>query len=102
MKNSSFGQPESSQESRQLEPLLDKLAAVRTNLERACGASKPRSQVVVSLEVIAGACEMLRAADADLRNLVQPTPGPNDNSEIEAYVITCERLPWHRRVLSKR
>jgi hypothetical protein len=45
----------------QLEALLDKLVAVRMDLEPICRVGKERAQVVASLESIANACDARRS-----------------------------------------
>jgi hypothetical protein len=61
-----------------LEALLDKLVAVRMDLEPICGVSKERAQVVASLDSIANACDVLNSAIADVRNIIGQVDGMND------------------------
>jgi hypothetical protein len=61
-----------------LEALLDKLVAVRMDLEPICGAGKERAQVVPSLDSIANACDVLNSAIADVRNIIGQGDGMND------------------------
>jgi hypothetical protein len=53
-----------------LEALLDKLVAVQMDLEPVCGVGTARAQIVASLESIADACDVLRSAIADVRNII--------------------------------
>ena len=61
-----------------LEALLDKLVAVRMDLEPICGVGKERAQVVASLDSIANACDVLNSAIADVRNIIGQVDGMND------------------------
>ena len=92
MENCSYWQPESSRDPKQLQTVLDKLEAVRRELEPVCGTSPVQAQVIVPLELIAGACEILRFVDADVRNMIQRSEGYGEPQPPEAYLITCE--PW--------
>jgi hypothetical protein len=62
----------------QLEALLDKLVAVRMDLEPICGVGKERAQVVASLDLIANACDVLNSAISDVRNIIGQVDGMND------------------------
>lgn len=62
----------------QLEALLDKLVAVRMDLEPICRVGKERAQVVASLDSIADACDVLNSAIADVRNIIGRVHGMND------------------------
>ena len=59
-----------SAKSGRFEALLDKLVAVQMDLEPVCGVGKERVQIVASLEAIADACDVLRSAIADVRNII--------------------------------
>jgi hypothetical protein len=61
-----------------LEALLDKLVAVRMDLEPICCVGKERAQVVASLDLIANACDVLNSAIADVRNIIGQVDGMND------------------------
>jgi hypothetical protein len=61
-----------------LEALLDKLVAVQIDLESLCGEGKERAQVVASLDSIANACDVLKSAIADVRNIIGQVDGMND------------------------
>jgi hypothetical protein len=62
--------PRGSVNSGRFEALLDKLVAVQMDLEPVCGVGKESAQVVASLESIADACDVLRSAIADVRNVI--------------------------------
>jgi hypothetical protein len=64
-----------------LEALLDKLVAVQMDLEPVCGAGVARAQVVASLESIADACDVLRSAIADVRNIICQADGLIDEPD---------------------
>ena len=64
----------------QLEALLDKLVAVRMDLEPICGVGKETAQAVASLDSIADACDVLNSAIADVRNIIGQVDGMNDPS----------------------
>jgi hypothetical protein len=57
-------------DSKRLEALLDKLVALRMDFEPVGVAGTAASQVLVSLELTTGACEILRSAVADVRNII--------------------------------
>ena len=59
-----------SAKSGRFEALLDKLVAVQMDLDPICGVGKERVQIVASLEAIADACDVLRSAIADVRNII--------------------------------
>jgi hypothetical protein len=61
-----------------LEALLDKLVAVRMDLEPICGVGKEGAQVVASRDSIANACDLLNSAIADVRNIIGQVDGMND------------------------
>ena len=63
------------------EALLDKLVAVQMDLEPICGVGKERARVAASLEAIADACEVLRSAIADVRNIIYQADGLMDLPE---------------------
>jgi hypothetical protein len=58
--------------------LLNKLVAVRMDLEPICGVGKERAQVAASLDSVATACDVLNSAIADLRNIIGQVNGMND------------------------
>ena len=64
-----------------LEALLDKLVAVQMDLEPVCGVGKERAQIVASLESIANACDVLRSAIADVRNIIYEVNGLTERPE---------------------
>jgi hypothetical protein len=62
-----------------LEALLDKLVAVRMDLEPVCSVSgEGAPPVVVTSDAIAGACTVLHSAIADLRNIIYQVDGSTD------------------------
>ena len=61
-----------------LEALLDKLVAVRMDLEPVCGVDKDRARGAASLDSIANACDVLNSAIADVRNIIGQVDGMND------------------------
>ena len=63
------------------EALLDKLVAVQMDLEPVCGVGKERVQVVASLEAMADACDVLRSAIADVRNIIYEANGLSERPE---------------------
>jgi hypothetical protein len=66
----------------ELDTLLDKLVAVRLDLEPICGTSEVRGQIVDSRAAIAEACEILRTAIADLMNVIVDLEGRADGLEV--------------------
>jgi signal transduction histidine kinase len=64
-----------SAKSGRFDALLDKLVAVQMDLDPICGAGKERVQIVASLEAIAHACDVLRSAIADVRNIIHEATG---------------------------
>jgi hypothetical protein len=70
-----------SAKSGRFEALLDKLVAVQMDLEAVCGVGKERVQIVASLEAIADACDVLRSAIADVRNIVYEANGLTERPE---------------------
>jgi hypothetical protein len=67
--------PRGSVKSGRFEVLLDKLVAVQMDLEPVCGVGKERAQIVASLESIEDACDVLRSAIADVRNIIHQADG---------------------------
>lgn len=67
--------PRSSVNSARFEALLDKLVAVQMDLEPVCGIGKHRTQVISPLITIAEACDVLRSAIADVRNIICQAEG---------------------------
>ena len=67
--------PRGSVKSGRFEALLDKLVAVQMDLDPICGVGKEREQIVASLEAIADACDVLRSAIADVRNIIYEVNG---------------------------
>lgn len=67
--------PRGSVNSGRLGNLLDKLVAVQMDLEPVCGLGKERAQIVASLASIESACEVLRSAIADMRNIIHQVEG---------------------------
>ena len=78
--------------SKRLETLLDKLVAVQIDLEPVCGISTARARVVVSLELIDGACEILRSAVEDVRNIIYQVDACGESQPFAAHLSACE--PW--------
>jgi hypothetical protein len=68
--------------SARFEALLDKLVAVQMDLEPVCGIGKHRTQVISPLVTIAEACETLRSAIADVRNIIYQADGLMDEPEL--------------------
>jgi hypothetical protein len=73
--------PGGSVNSGRFEALLDKLVAVEMDLEPVCGVAKERAQVVASVDAIADACDVLRSAIADVRNIVCQVNGLTERAE---------------------
>jgi hypothetical protein len=73
--------PRGSVKSGRFEALLDKLVAVQMDLEPVCGAGTEKAQLVASLATIADACSVLRAAIADVRNIIHQADGLLDLPE---------------------
>ncbi len=67
--------PTGSIKSGRFEALLDKLVAVQTDLEPICGVGNERVKVIASLDAIADACDTLRSAIADVRNIIHQANG---------------------------
>jgi hypothetical protein len=70
-----------SAKSGRFEALLDKLVAVQMDLDPICGVGKERVQIVASLEAIADACDVLRSAIADVRNIIYEANGLTERPE---------------------
>jgi hypothetical protein len=62
-------------DSQRLAALLDKLVAIRLDLEPICGTSNMRAQVVDTPAAIAEVCDILRAAIADLLSVMGALEG---------------------------
>jgi len=73
--------PRGSVKSGRFGALLDKLVAVQMDLEPVCGAGTEREQVVASLHAIADACDVLRSAIADVRNIIYQVNGLTQRPE---------------------
>jgi hypothetical protein len=73
--------PGGSVNSGRFEALLDKLVAVEMDLEPVCGVAKQSAQVVASLDAIADACDVLRSAIADVRNIICQVNGLTERPE---------------------
>jgi len=73
--------PRGSINSGRLGTLLDKLVAVQMDLEPVCGAGKERAQIVASLASIEDACEVLRSAIADVRDIIHQVDGLTEQHE---------------------
>jgi hypothetical protein len=73
--------PRGSINSGRLGTLLDKLVAVQMDLEPVCGAGKERAQIVASLASIEGACEVLRSAIVDVRDIIHQVDGLTEQHE---------------------
>src|ERR1700724_2246706 len=73
----SSGNPPSAGNSSRLAALLDKLVAVDLDLAPICGevADGP---LIVAADAIADACDVLRSAIADLRNIIHQVDGVTD------------------------
>jgi hypothetical protein len=67
--------------SARFEALLDKLVAVQMDLEPVCGVGKHRTQVISPLITIAEACDTLRSAIADVRNIICQADGLMDEPD---------------------
>jgi hypothetical protein len=70
--------------SARFEALLDKLVAVQMDLEPVCGIGKHRTQVISPAVTIAEACDILRSAIADVRNIICQADGLLDEPELVA------------------
>jgi C4-dicarboxylate-specific signal transduction histidine kinase len=66
---------ESSDNSAQLEALLDKLVALQIDLKALCGTPADRAQAAATPKAIAEACDILQSAVADLRNIIHQVDG---------------------------
>jgi hypothetical protein len=73
--------PRGSVNSARFEALLDKLVAVQMDLEPVCGIGKHRTQVISPLITIAEACDTLRSAIADVRNIIGQADGLMDEPD---------------------
>jgi len=73
--------PGGSVNSGRFEALLDKLVAVEMALEPVCGVAKESAQVVASIDAIADACDVLRSAIADVRNIIGQVNGLTERAE---------------------
>jgi hypothetical protein len=73
--------PGGSVNSRRFEALLDKLVAVEMDLEPVCGVVKESAQLVASVDAVADACDVLRAAIADVRNIICQVNGLTERPE---------------------
>jgi hypothetical protein len=73
--------PGGSVNSGRFEALLDKLVAVEMDLEPVCGVAEERAQVVASVDAIADACDVLRSAIADVRNIICQVNGLMERAE---------------------
>jgi hypothetical protein len=73
--------PRGSVKSGRFEALLDKLVAVQMDLEPVCGVGTERAQIVASLATVADACNVLRSAIADVRNIIHQADGLMDLPE---------------------
>jgi hypothetical protein len=65
-------------DSERLEALLDKLVALRMDLDPVCVTSTALSQVVVPRELITAVCEILHSAVADVRSIIHQNDGLRD------------------------
>jgi hypothetical protein len=70
-----------SNKSRRFEALLDKLANVQMDLDPACGFGGEGAKVVATPDSIAEACDILRSAIADVRNIIYETNGLTERPE---------------------
>jgi hypothetical protein len=70
-----------SDKSGRFEALLDKLVRVQTDLEPACGVEGESAQVVATAESTAEACDVLRSAIADVRNIIYEANGLTERPE---------------------
>jgi hypothetical protein len=73
--------PRGSVNSGRFEALLDKLVAVEMDLEPVWGVPEESAQVVASLDEIADACDVLRSAIADVRNIIGQVHGLTERPE---------------------
>jgi hypothetical protein len=73
--------PRGSVNSRRFGVLLGKLAAVEMDLEAVCGVAGESAQVVASVNAVADACDVLRAAIADVRNIICQVNGLTERPE---------------------
>jgi hypothetical protein len=94
MESYSFRELGSSRDSasKRLEALLDKLVAVQIDLEPVCAISTARARAVVSLQLIDGACEILRSAVEDVRNIIHQVDVCGQSLAFAAHLRACE--PW--------
>jgi hypothetical protein len=73
--------PRGSVKAGRFEALLDKLVAVQMDLEPVCGVGTERAQLVASRDAIAEACQVLRSAIADVRDIIHQVDGVMDLPE---------------------
>lgn len=78
----------SSCHSKELEALLDKLVALRMDLETVCGISMVRPSTIVSREAVAGACEIVCSAVGDLRSIIRQRDGVGKSPTLARYLVT--------------
>jgi hypothetical protein len=69
----------SSLESVPLESLLDKLVAIQIDLDPFCGTHAEQPQIATP-EALAGLCEVLTSAIADVRSMIYQVDGLKDLS----------------------
>jgi hypothetical protein len=84
-------------DSKRLEALLDKLVALRMDFEPVCATSPVASQVIVSLELITAACEILRSAVADVRSIIHQNDRLIDERAVRSNEVEPHRgsaLAW--------
>jgi hypothetical protein len=85
-----------------LDALLDKLVAVRLDLEPICGTSEVRGQIVDSRAAIAEAVEVLRTAIADLMNVIVDLEARADGLEVLPLTSGGERGDLAQGVADKK
>jgi len=78
-------------DSKRLEALLDKLVALRMDFEPVCVTSTVAAQVIVSLELITGACEILRSAVEDVQNIIYRNDGLVDERAVRSSGVEPHR-----------
>jgi hypothetical protein len=74
-------EPGGSLNSGRFEALLGKLVAVEMDLEPVCRVAKESAPGVASLDAIADACDVLRSAIADVRNIICQVNGLTERPE---------------------
>jgi hypothetical protein len=76
-----YGDAGHSADPQPLEALLDKLVAARMDLKQVGSLGRERIPIVAALVSVAGACDVLDSAVADLRNIIKRLDGVQGSDE---------------------